>query len=97
MSASAALNNKVISLDGIQPSLIISVADTGEGIAPEHLPHIFERFYRVGDSRARVEGGTGLGLAVVQQMVLAHGGQIWVSSKVGEGSTFHVALPLADL
>jgi len=77
-----------------QPSLIISVADTGEGIAPEHLPHIFERFYRVGDSRARVEGGTGLGLAIVRQMVMAHDGQIWVSSEVGKGSTFYIALPL---
>jgi len=80
-----------------QPSLIISVADSGEGIAPQHLPHIFERFYRVGDSRARVEGGTGLGLAIVRQMVLAHGGQIWVSSEVGKGSTFYVALPLRNL
>ena len=76
------------------PNIIISVADTGEGIAPEHLPYVFERFYRVGSSRARVEGGTGLGLAIVKQMVEAHGGKVWVESEMGEGSTFHIALPL---
>ena len=79
------------------PSLVISVADTGEGISPDDLPHIFERFYRAGDSRARVEGGTGLGLAIVRQMVLAHGGQIWASSEVSKGSTFYIALPLLGL
>ncbi|MBI4285797.1 MAG: HAMP domain-containing protein [Chloroflexi bacterium] len=76
------------------PSLAISVADTGEGIAPEHLPHIFERFYRVGDSRARSEGGTGLGLAIVKHLVQAHGGKVWATSQAGKGSTFTVALPL---
>ena len=77
------------------PSVIISVADSGEGIAAEHLPHIFERFYRAGDSRARSQGGTGLGLAIVKQMVMAHGGKVWVESEVAKGSTFYVALPLA--
>ena len=80
-----------------KPSLIISVADTGEGIAPEHLPNIFERFYRVEHSRSRSEGGTGLGLAIVKQMVQAHGGKVWVDSEPGKGSTFYVALPLAAL
>ncbi|MFC1869850.1 sensor histidine kinase [Chloroflexota bacterium] len=75
------------------PSLLLSVADTGEGIAPEHLPHIFERFYRVETSRARREGGTGLGLAIVKQMVQAHGGKVWVESEPGKGSSFYVALP----
>ena len=75
------------------PSLILSVADTGEGIASEHLPHIFERFYRVETSRARSEGGAGLGLAIVKQMVQAHGGKVWVESELGKGSSFYVALP----
>lgn len=74
---------------------IISVADTGEGINPEHLPHVFERFYRTQDSRTRKEGGTGLGLAIVKQMVQAHGGHVWVESKSGKGSTFYLSLPYA--
>ena len=78
------------------PSTIISVTDTGEGIATEHLPHIFERFYRAGDSRTRSEGGTGLGLAIVKQMAEAHGGKAWVKSEQGQGSTFYVALPLPN-
>lgn len=75
------------------PTIILSVADTGEGIAPEHLPHIFERFYRVETSRVRSEGGAGLGLAIVKQMVQAHGGKAWVESELRKGSTFYVALP----
>jgi signal transduction histidine kinase len=75
-------------------SAVISVADTGEGISLEHLPHVFERFYRVEESRSRGEGGAGLGLAIAQQMVEAHGGRVWVESEIGKGSTFFVALPL---
>ncbi len=78
-----------------KPNLIISVADTGEGIAPEHLTNIFERFYRVDHSRARSEGGAGLGLGIVKQMVQAHGGKVWAESEPGKGSVFYVALPLA--
>ena len=74
--------------------LVVSVRDTGEGIAPEHLPNVFERFYRAGDSRSRGEGGAGLGLAIVKQMVQAHGGQVWAESQPGRGSTFHLALPV---
>jgi len=74
--------------------IFISVEDTGEGIPPEHLPHIFERFYRVSDSRARSEGGTGLGLAIVKHLVAAHGGKVWAESQPGKGSRFHVFLPL---
>jgi two-component system OmpR family sensor kinase len=73
--------------------IILSVADNGEGIAPEHLPHIFERFYRADKSRARSEGGSGLGLAIVKQMVQSHGGRVWVESEAGKGSTFYVMLP----
>ena len=75
--------------------LAISVADTGEGIAPEDLPHVFERFYRSGSSRSRKEGGTGLGLAIVKQMVEAHGGKVWVESKMGTGSIFSILLPFS--
>jgi signal transduction histidine kinase len=77
------------------PSLILSLKDTGEGIAPEHLPYIFERFYRVEKSRARSEGGSGLGLAIVKKMVQAHGGRVWVESEPGKGSAFYVALPIS--
>jgi signal transduction histidine kinase len=76
--------------------LVILVTDTGEGISPEHLPHIFERFYRVETSRSRRDGGAGLGLAIVKQMVEAHGGQVRVESQPGKGSTFWVSLPYAQ-
>lgn len=75
--------------------LEISVSDTGEGIATEDLPHVFERFYRSGSSRARKEGGTGLGLAIVKQMVEAHGGKVWVGSKMDTGSIFSILLPFS--
>ena len=78
-----------------RPHLVISVADTGEGIPAEHLPGVFERFYRVEDSRSRSAGGAGLGLAIVKQMVEAHGGRVWAESEPGKGSTFYVALPVA--
>lgn len=73
--------------------LVISVADTGEGIDSEDLPYIFERFYRSGRSRSRKEGGTGLGLAIVKQMVEAHGGKVWAESESGIGSKFNILLP----
>lgn len=73
-------------------SVLISVADTGEGIPPEHLPHVFERFYRVEESRSREDGGAGLGLAIVKHLVLAHGGNVWAESEIGKGSTFYVTL-----
>jgi len=71
----------------------ISVQDTGTGIAPEHLPYLFERFYRADPSRSRATGGTGLGLAIVKQMVQAHGGQITVASQKGKGTCFTFTLP----
>jgi signal transduction histidine kinase len=71
----------------------ISIRDTGVGIVPEHLPYLFERFYRADASRARATGGTGLGLAVVKQMVQAHGGQVTVESQPGKGSCFMFTLP----
>jgi signal transduction histidine kinase len=80
----------------LQDNLIkISVADNGEGIPPEDLPNIFERFYRIDKSRARIGGGTGLGLTITKRMVEAHGGEIEVRSEVGKGSCFSFTLPLA--
>lgn len=77
-----------------KPGLLLSVADTGEGIPAEHLPYIFDRFYRVASSRSKNNGETGLGLAIVKQMIEAHGGKVWAQSEPGKGSTFYVALPL---
>ncbi|HRF59241.1 MAG TPA: ATP-binding protein [Fimbriimonadaceae bacterium] len=68
----------------------ISVRDTGSGIPAEHLPHIFDRFYRADPARKRTAGGFGLGLSIVRELVSAQGGTIDVSSKVGEGTTFNV-------
>ena len=73
----------------------VSVQDSGEGIAAEHLPNIFERFYRADASRARATGGTGLGLAIVKQLVQAHGGRVGVESRAGKGACFTFTLPLA--
>ncbi|HOW52786.1 MAG TPA: ATP-binding protein [bacterium] len=73
----------------------ISVADTGVGIASEHLPRLFERFYRVDKARSRTVGGTGLGLAIVKHIALAHGGSVSVESEPGKGSTFSLHLPIS--
>jgi two-component system sensor histidine kinase BaeS len=81
---------------GAQPvtaGLAIAVADTGEGIAPEDLPRVFERFYRGEKSRSRAGGGAGLGLAIARGLVEAHGGTIAVESILGQGTTFTVTLP----
>ncbi len=72
----------------------VSVTDTGPGIAPAHLPHVFERFYRADPSRARATGGAGLGLAIVKGIVEAHGGTVGVASDPGRGATFHFTLPV---
>jgi two-component system sensor histidine kinase BaeS len=75
--------------------LVLSVADTGSGIAPADLQRIFERFYRADESRARSSGGFGLGLAIARDLVEAMGGTITAESTVGEGSCFNVVLPIA--
>jgi signal transduction histidine kinase len=77
------------------PEVEVRVTDTGEGIPPEHLPHVFERFYRADRSRARATGGAGIGLAIVKQLVEAHGGRVGVVSLPGLGSTFRFTLPTA--
>jgi two-component system phosphate regulon sensor histidine kinase PhoR len=74
--------------------LLIEVKDEGWGIEKEHIPRLFERFYRVDKSRSRDVGGTGLGLAIVKHIVNAHGGTIKVESKLNHGSTFSIRLPL---
>lgn len=73
--------------------VILQVIDTGSGIPPEALPHIFERFYRVGTSRHRTHGESGLGLAIVRSIVEAHGGKIEVESELGQGTIFTIVLP----
>lgn len=73
--------------------VVIEVADTGGGIAPEHLPHVFDRFWRADRSRSRATGGRGLGLAITRQLVEAHGGTVSVTSTLGAGSTFTLRLP----
>ncbi len=75
--------------------LMVDVEDTGEGIPPEHLPHIFERFYRVDSSRTR-GGGTGLGLAIAKQLARAQGGDVTAESTPGQGSVFRVSVPVAS-
>jgi len=74
---------------------LLQVEDTGSGIPREHLPRIFERFYRVDPSRSRAEGGTGLGLAIVRHTVEAHGGRVWAESHLGEGTTVSCWFPPA--
>ncbi|MES9604488.1 ATP-binding protein [Actinomadura sp. NPDC000929] len=73
--------------------VLIEVADTGPGIAPEHLPHVFDRFWRAEKSRSRQTGGSGLGLAIVRQLAEAHGGSAAVRSEPGRGATFALRLP----
>jgi histidine kinase len=76
--------------------IVIRVHDTGIGIAPEHLPFLYERFYRVDKSRTSASGGSGIGLTIARHLVEAHGGRIWATSPgPGQGSTFSFSLPLA--
>jgi signal transduction histidine kinase len=74
--------------------VLFAVADRGRGIPPDKLESIFGRFQQVDVSDARQKGGTGLGLAICQSIVQQHGGEIWVDSTLGAGSTFYFTLPL---
>ena len=91
-------DGRIIVRAGVEGTeLVVSVQDQGIGVAPEALPHLFERFYQADDSSTRWQGGTGLGLSISRQIVEAHGGRMWVDSNVGEGSTFTFAIPIATL
>ncbi|HUL04264.1 MAG TPA: ATP-binding protein [Gemmatimonadales bacterium] len=78
---------------GAAGGVVVAVADSGSGIAPEHLARVFERFYRADAGRARTQGGTGLGLAIVKHLVEAHGGRVWAESAVGRGTTIELFFP----
>ncbi|GIH11538.1 two-component sensor histidine kinase [Rhizocola hellebori] len=77
----------------VENAAVLEVSDTGPGIAPEHAPHIFERLYRADPSRARPQGGAGLGLAIASSIVKAHGGRLELADTPGPGATFRVLLP----
>ena len=83
----------VVSSERTAEGVVLAVRDTGVGIAPEHLPRIFERFYRVDTGRARSSGGTGLGLAIVRHLVEAHGGRVRAASAPGQGTTISCVFP----
>lgn len=89
--------NIVVALRHADHHALISVQDTGSGIAPEDLPRIFDRFYRVESDRSRSTGGSGLGLSIVQSIIQAHQGTIQVQSQLGNGSMFTVRLPLVRM
>jgi two-component system phosphate regulon sensor histidine kinase PhoR len=74
----------------------VSVRDHGPGIAPEHLPRLTERFYRVDVGESRAQGGTGLGLALVKHILNRHHGRLSIESESGKGATFTVRLPIAQ-
>jgi DNA-binding response OmpR family regulator/signal transduction histidine kinase len=90
----AAGGQVTVSIARVTSTARISVADSGSGIAPEHLPHVFDRFYRADASRARHSGGSGLGLAIAKSLVEAMGGSVGASSTVGQGSVFWLEVPL---
>jgi len=88
-----------VTLDG-EPSAsggdaVVTVRDFGPGIAPEHLPRLTERFYRVDVETSRAEGGTGLGLAIVKHILARHHGRLSIDSELGSGATFVARIPLS--
>jgi two-component system phosphate regulon sensor histidine kinase PhoR len=76
-----------------EEGITVAVADEGRGIEKEHIPRLYERFYRVDSDRSRAMGGTGLGLAIVKHIAQVHGGSVSVDSSIGKGSTFRIHLP----
>ena len=85
-----------LTADDDRPLLIVSVADTGMGIAPEDQARIFEQFSQAGDTLTDTPRGTGLGLPICREIVEGHGGRLWVESEVGRGSRFSFTLPVAQ-
>jgi signal transduction histidine kinase len=83
-----------VSLAKLDETVVLEVRDTGVGIPPSEMPHLFERFHRVAATRARTQEGSGIGLALVSELVRLHGGSISATSTVGEGTTFSVCLPI---
>jgi two-component system OmpR family sensor kinase len=77
------------------PSVVLEVADQGQGLRPDQAEHVFERFYRADQARTRTAGGTGLGLAIVAALVGAHDGTVALKTAPGQGATFRITLPLA--
>ncbi|MEJ2739354.1 MAG: ATP-binding protein [Dehalococcoidia bacterium] len=84
----------LVSLSCEGQTALVTIRDSGTGIPEEHIPYIFDRFYRIDKARSRAEGGSGLGLSISRQIVEAHGGEISVKSQIGKGSTFTIKLPL---
>jgi len=84
-----------VSVEGRENDVLVSVADTGPGVASEMLPRVFDRFFQVGTSDGRRVGGMGLGLYISRQIVNALGGEIWAESELGKGTTFRFRLPRA--
>jgi signal transduction histidine kinase len=86
-----------VAVSPLDDRIRVAVSDTGKGIAAEHLPHIFQRFYRVDQSRHDKSGGAGLGLAIVKRIIELPESRIAVESRLLEGTTFSFALPVATL
>jgi two-component system sensor histidine kinase BaeS len=85
-----------VSATHVNGEVLVEVADTGAGIAAEHLPRVFDRFYRMDKSRSRTEGGSGIGLTITKRLVEAHGGRVWAASEgEGKGSKFSFTIPIA--
>jgi signal transduction histidine kinase len=80
----------------INGTLQIRVADTGRGIPSQHVPHVFDRLYRVADDRSKNTGGSGLGLAIVKSIAASHGGSVNLESSEGTGTRVTIALPADD-
>lgn len=85
-----------INVGKVADEVLISVIDQGNGISSEHLPRLFERFYRVDKARSRKLGGTGLGLSIVKHIALVHGGRVAVETEIGKGSSFSIYLPIGN-
>ena len=83
-----------VKIDRRGEAVVFKVFDSGIGVAPLDLPHMFEKFYRSGRREAYKQRGTGLGLAIVKSIVERHGGRVWVESQLGKGSSFFIAIPL---